>query len=76
MGKRKFITPLDQCLSELQTEAQKHLLMQNLEPLNEQSREDLCLAIVAYIRFGIKRPFGNPLMHVIFTSYIEVIDRF
>lgn len=69
----KHVTPLDQVLSELQTDAQKHILMQNLDPMNAQAREDLCLAIVAYQRFGIKRPFSNPLMHVIFTSFIEIL---
>ena len=70
----KKITPLDQTLGLLQTEEQKHLLMQNLEPLNEQCREDFLLAVVAYIRFGIKRPFANPLMQVIFTSYCDFLD--
>lgn len=69
----KRITPLDQALGTLKTDAQKHILMQNLDPLNAQAREDLCLAIVAYQRFKIKRPFSNPLLHVIFTSFIEIL---
>lgn len=69
----KKISPLDQALGCLQTDAQKHILMQNLDPLNAQAREDLCLAIVAYQRFKIKRPFSNPLMHVIYQSFIEIL---
>lgn len=69
----KKISPLDQALGTLKTDDQKHILMQNLDPLNAQAREDLCLAIVAYQRFKIKRPFCNPLLHVIFTSFIEIL---
>lgn len=69
----KKITPLAQALSCLTTDAQKHILMQNLDPLNAQAREDICLAIVAYQRFGLKRPFSNPLLQVIFTSFIEIL---
>ena len=70
----KKTSPLHQALGLLQTDEQKHLLMQIIEPLNEQCREDLLLAVVAYIRFGIKRPFANPLMQVIFNTYREYLD--
>lgn len=69
----KHVTPLDQALGCLKKEYHKHILMQNLEPLNEQTREDICLAIVSYVRFGIKRPFSNPLTQVIYTSFIEIL---
>lgn len=69
----KQVTPLDQALSVLKQESHKHILMQNLDPLNAQAREDLCLAIVAYQRFRIKRPFSNPLLHVIYQSFIELL---
>lgn len=69
----KHVSPLDQALGCLKQDTHKHILVQNLEPLNTQSREDLCLAIVAYVRFGMKRPFANPLMQVIFQSFIELL---
>lgn len=69
----KKISPIDQALSVLELDHQKHILMQNIEPLNEQARVDLCLAIVAYQRFKIKRPFSNPLLQVIYTSFIEIL---
>lgn len=69
----KHVTPLDQALSCLTEEYHKHILVQNLEPLNAQTREDICLAIVSYVRFGIKRPFSNPLTQVIYQSFIELL---
>lgn len=71
----KHISPYDQLIGLLQTQQQKHVLAETLEPLGKQSREDFCLACVAYIRFGVRRPFANNVMHVLFTSYCDLLDR-
>ena len=70
----KKITPEQQAMNLLDA-TEKSILLQNLEPLNEQSKEDLCLAIVAYCRFRIHRTFPNQLLQVIYQSFIELIDK-
>lgn len=70
----KRISPQEQAMNLLDT-TEKSILLQNLEPLNEQSREDLCLAIVAYCRFRVNRTFSNSLLNVIYQSFIELINK-
>lgn len=70
----KRTSPFNQLVRLLQTQEQKEILVETLEPLKPEYRDDLCLAFVAYIRFGIRRPFDNNLMTVLFISYCEVLD--
>lgn len=73
--KPKRITPYVQLTKLLQTREQVTILDETLEPLSEIYREDFCIACIAYIKFGIKRPFENRVMQVLFTSYCDLLDN-
>ena len=72
--KKKKVTPHIQLIRLLQTDEQKAILYETIEPLKDDYSDDFCLACVAYIRFGIRRHFENRLMNVLFASYCEVLD--
>ena len=72
--KKKKVTPFIQLFRLLQTDEQKAILYETIEPLKDDYRDDFCLTCVTYIRFGIRRHFENRLMNVLFTSYCEVLD--
>ncbi len=74
MKNRKKITPVAQLTKLLQTREQITVLFETLEPLTEIYREDFCIACIAYIKFGIRRPFDNRVMQVLFTSYCDLLD--
>ena len=74
MKNRKKITPVAQLTKLLQTREQITVLFEPLEPLTEIYREDFCIACIAYIKFGIRRPFDNRVMQVLFTSYCDLLD--
>lgn len=74
MKKRK-ISSYDQLMRLLQNEEQKALLIQTIEPLKPKYVDDFCLACIAYIKFGVRRPFSNMLMWVIFESYLTYLDN-
>lgn len=73
--KKKRTSPFSQLFKMLQTQEQKDILFETLEPLKEEYRDDFCLACVAYIRFGIRRYFPNKMMQVLFLSYCDVLDN-
>lgn len=74
MKNRKKITPVAQLTKLLQTREQITVLFETLEPLTEVYREDFCIACIAYIKFGIRRPFENRVMQVLFSSYCDLLD--
>ena len=74
MKNRQKITPVAQLTKLLQTREQITVLFETLEPLTEIYREDFCIACIAYIKFGIRRPFDNRVMQVLFTSYCDLLD--
>ena len=74
MKNRKKITPVAQLTKLLQTREQITILFETLEPLTEIYREDFCIACIAYIKFGIRRPFDNRVMPVLFASYCDLLD--
>ena len=51
--KKKKVTPFIQLFRHLQTDEQKAILCETIEPLKDDYRDDFCLACVAYIRLGI-----------------------
>lgn len=71
--KKKTITPYAQLTKLLQTREQVTILYETLEPLKEEYKEDFCIACIAYIKFGIRRPFENRVMQVLFASYCELL---
>lgn len=75
MAKQKKVTPFCQLFRELKTQQEKDILYESVEPLRDDYRDDLCLSILAYVKFGVPRKFDNPLMQVIYQSYIELLDK-
>ena len=71
----KKVTPFCQLFRELKTQAEKDILYEQIEPLRDEYRDDLCLSILAYIKFGIPRKFENQLMQVIYEAYRELLDK-
>ena len=74
MKPKKKTTPIAQLIKLLQTREQITILHETLEPLTDIYREDFCIACIAYIKFGIRRPFENRVMQVLFTSYCDLLD--
>lgn len=74
MKPKKKTTPIAQLLKLLQTREQITILHETIEPLTDIYREDFCIACIAYIKFGIRRPFENHVMQVLFTSYCDLLD--
>ena len=72
---KKKTTPQTQLLKLLQTRDHIRVLHETLEVLNKQSQEDFCIACIAYIKYGIRRPFENNVLWVLFTSYCDLLDR-
>jgi len=75
MKKKIRVSPFVQLLRLLQTDEQKVILIETIQPLKADYRDDFCLSCVAYIRFGIRRVFENRLMHILFTTYCCVLDH-
>lgn len=73
-NKKKKISPFRQLFRELKTQQEKDILYESIEPLRDEFRDDFCLSVLAYIKFGIPRTFDNQLMQVIYQSYIEMLD--
>lgn len=70
----KKTTPQIQLLKLLQTYEQVHVLHETMEVLNNQSQEDFCIASIAYIKYGIRRPFDNQVLSTFFNAYCNVLD--
>lgn len=68
------ITPQQQ-LWKLTTAMQHKFLRETLCCLRPDKQEDLCIALVAYIRFGIVREFENIFMMVLFEGLRSAIDE-
>lgn len=67
------ITPQQQLWKE--TPEQYHVRLASvLAHLKLGSQEDLCLALVAYIRFGIRRTFANQFMDMVFADCIDMLE--
>ena len=57
----KFIrkTPQQQVWELLRTEDQRAIVASNLRHIKHRTQYDLCIALVAYLRWGIIRPFDD-----------------
>lgn len=70
----KKVSPYDQ-VKEGTTEREQQLMAPILETLDEQSHEDICLALVAWLRFGIRREFWDPELNDVFIQLIDLIIK-
>lgn len=55
----KYVTPQQQVWAMLQTDDQKAIIAQNLRHLKKTTQEDICYGILAFLRWGIIRPFND-----------------
>jgi len=68
------LTPQQQLWNE--TSDEQHLeLAKVLRLLKKRSQEDLCLGLVAYLRFGICRPFHDPLMQSLYQQCLMIVSN-
>lgn len=71
----KKATPKDQLIGLLQTQEEVEALILWLEPLIPPCRDDLCLGVVAWMRFRIRRPYPNPLLQMAFDSFVQIVEK-
>ena len=70
MKKRK--TPIQQLVPLLNAH-QRTCILGVLMNLSVDAAEDLALALVAYIRFGIRRQYQNTFLQVLFESFVDLV---
>ena len=63
-----------QQLWELTNESQHNIFKEVFRRLKKRDQEDLCYGMIAYIKFGFRRPFASMFMQIIFESFIEMVD--
>ena len=71
----KKTTPFIQAMKMLKTKHQRMILLQNCFPLKDSYIDDFCLAIVAYLKWGINREFDNMLMQTLFDAFRDMLIR-
>lgn len=69
----KKSTPFQQLSRELTNKEEQVILVETLMPLKEDYRDDFCLSVLAYIKFGVPRKFDNHMMQVIYHAFIELL---
>lgn len=74
MEQTPLITPWQQ-LWKLLGEEQQKIVRTVFRRLKKRDQEDLCYAMVAYIRFGITRDFPCPFMQVLYLSLIDLVEN-
>lgn len=57
------------------SQSQQQICRQVFRRLKKRDQEDLCYALIAYIRYGMKRPFECLFMQVLLESFIELINK-
>lgn len=68
------VTPWQQ-LWGLLNEEQQQIVRTVFRRLKKRDQEDLCYALLAYLRFRITREFKSPFMQVIYLSLIELVEN-
>ena len=68
------VTPWQQ-LWELLSEGQQQIVRTVFRRLKKRDQEDLCYAMIAYIRHHITRDFTSPFMQVIYLSFIDLVEN-
>jgi len=72
MENKKPISPQQQLWKETSV-VQQQKLAPLLRIVKPRYQEDLCLGLVAYIRFDIYRPFANPVMQCLYEQCIDIV---
>ena len=74
-GPRPTFVSAQQQLWRLTNEQYHDYMASTLRYLRLHAQEDLCLALVAYIRYGIRRTFVNQFMARVFADCVCVLDH-
>ena len=67
-------SPQEQLLSLLQTDLQTEIRLDRSAPMRRIYSDDLCLACIANIRYGIKFSCANKTTQILFVSYGDLLD--
>ncbi len=70
----QYKTPQAQ-LWELTDDVQHEIFRDLFRRLKKRDQEDLCYALIAWIKFKIHRPFESLFMKVIFQSLVELVNQ-
>lgn len=73
-SKPQYKTPQVQ-LWELTDDVQHEVFRDLFRRLKKRDQEDLCYALIAWIKFKIHRPFESLFMKVIFQSLVELVNQ-
>lgn len=66
----KQITPQQQVWKYLRTDDQRAILAQNFRHLKKRTQEDISYGIIAWLRWGIIRPFCDPWVNRHFQALL------
>lgn len=68
----KYISPQQQ-LWKMLSDIQREDLREILRRLKKRDQESLCYGVIAFIKFGIRRPFESKFMQLIFNTMILLL---
>ena len=66
----EHITPQQQVWAMLRTDDQKAIVAANLRHLKKVTQEDICYGLIAFLRWGIIRPFEDQWVNRLFQSLV------
>ena len=69
----KRVTPQQQVWKHLRTDDQRSFFAKQLRHLKPRTQEDLCYGILAYIRWGVTRPYDDRFVNTIYQSLVIYI---
>lgn len=67
-----YISPQQQ-LWKMLSDIQREDLREILRRLKKRDQESLCYGVIAFIKFGIRRPFESKFMQLIFNTMILLL---
>ena len=68
----EYCTPQQQ-LWKMLTDIQREDFREILRRLKKHDQESLCYGVIAFIKFGIRRPFESKFMQLIFNTMILLL---
>lgn len=69
---KNYISPQQQ-LWKMLSDIQREDLREILRRLKKRDQESLCYGVIAFIKFGIRRPFESKFMQLIFNTMILLL---
>lgn len=69
----RCLTPQEQ-LWELIGSYQRSIISMVFRRLKNRDQEDLCYGLIAYLRYGIHRPFADSFMQSLYFSLIDLVS--